>query len=198
MFVQVIRGKTKDAAAMKAASDKWQAELRPGAVGFLGVTAGVADDGRTITIVRFESEAAAQKNGERPEQTAWWTDEMSKTYDGEPTFHSCPTVELFNAGGSNDAGFVQTMAYKTKDKDALLALTKDFERMGDSRPDLLGGLLAMADDGSVFDTNYFTSEAEARKAEKAEMPPEMQEAFKRFGELVDNVEYIDLRDPWLH
>jgi hypothetical protein len=90
------------------------------------------------------------------------------------------------------------MAYKAKDKDALLALTKEFEAIGASRPDILGGILAISDDGTAFDTNYFTSEAEARKAEKADMPAEMQELFKRFGEVAGDVEYIDLRDPILH
>ena len=198
MFAQVIVGKTKDAAAMKAASDRWQAELRPGATGFLGVTAGVADDGTAITIVRFESEESARRNSERPEQGTWWNDVMSKTYDGEPSFYNCPAVVLFKDGGSNDAGFVQTMKFHAKDRDALLAVTNEFVAIGPSRPDLLGGVLAMADDGTTFDTNYFTSEADARKNESAEMPADVQAVFQRFGELAGKVEYIDLRDPWLH
>jgi hypothetical protein len=198
MFAQVILGKVKDVAAMKAASDKWQAELRPGATGYIGVTSGVADDGTSIAIVRFESEEAARRNSERPEQGQWWENQMSKAFDGEPTFYNCPTVVLFRDGGSNDAGFVQTMKYNAKDREAVLGMTKEFEAMGDVRPDLLGGVLAMADDGTTFDTNYFTSEAEARKNESAELPPEMQAAMQKFGELVGDVQYIDLRDPWLH
>lgn len=55
MFVQIIEGKVRDAHAMKERGEVWQRELRPGATGFAGVTAGVTADGRAITIVRFES-----------------------------------------------------------------------------------------------------------------------------------------------
>jgi hypothetical protein len=196
MFVQVIRGGVKDAGALHAASDKWQSELRPGAKGFLGVTGGVADDGRAITIVRFGSEEAAKANSERPEQGAWWN-ETSKLYEGDIAFYNCPTVHLAMGGGSDDAGFVQTMVYKPKDVDAVIALSDEFEKVASMRPDLLGGVLAVATDGTVFDTNYFTSEAEARKNEGAPMTPEVQELFGRMQELTGDVEFIDLRDPWL-
>ena len=41
MFVQVITGKVTDAAAVRAAFDRWLDELAPGAKGWLGSTAGV-------------------------------------------------------------------------------------------------------------------------------------------------------------
>ncbi len=62
MFVQVIEGKTSDPAALMEHSDRWQREVRPGAIGYLGVTAGATADGRTIAIVRFEDEASARAN----------------------------------------------------------------------------------------------------------------------------------------
>ena len=37
MFVQVIEGKTSNAAGIIEMGDRWQRELRPGAVGYLGV-----------------------------------------------------------------------------------------------------------------------------------------------------------------
>ena len=85
MFVQVIKGRTSDAAGIRRQLERWMEEVRPGAVGFLGSTGGVADDGTSIAMVRFTDEAAARANAARPEQGAWW-EEMAKYYDGEPTF----------------------------------------------------------------------------------------------------------------
>jgi hypothetical protein len=199
MFVQVIRGKVKDAAALKAASDKWQEDLRPGAKGFLGVTAGVADGGKSISVVRFESQEAAEANAARPEQSEWWNNEMSKHFEGDVQFFNCAKTALMQGGGSNDAGFVQVMAYRTKDADAVLRFAKEMDNVAPARPDVIGAMTAITDDGAVFDVIYFTSEEEARKNEGADMPAEMQEMMKDFGEIVDgDVEYIDLRDPWLH
>jgi hypothetical protein len=198
MFVQVIRGKAKDAAALKSAVDKWQTELRPGAKGFLGGTGGVADDGTAIQVVRFESQEAAEANAARPEQSDWWNNEMSKNYDGDVQFFNCTKTALVQGGGSNDAGFVQVMAYRTKDADAVLRFAKEMDDTAPARPDVIGAMTAVADDGNVFDVIYFTSEEEARKNEGTEMPAEMQEMVKKLEEIVEgDVEFIDLRQPWL-
>ncbi len=197
MFIQVVRGRVKDAEAMRSAVETWQRELKPGAKGHLGATAGVADDGTYVAVVRFESEDAARANSDRPEQDAWWS-ETSKLFDGKPTFHNCPEVETVLGGGSDEAGFVQVMVYKPKDVNAIKGMAKEFEKMAPARPDILGGTTAFATDGTVIDTNYFTSEAEAREGEKKDMPAELQELMSRFEANVGEVEFIDIRDPWLH
>ena len=48
MFVQTIKGKTNNPAKLKEQAERWQVDVRPGAVGFLGGTCGVADDGTFI------------------------------------------------------------------------------------------------------------------------------------------------------
>ena len=48
MFVQIIEGRTSDAAGLMRMGERWEAELRPGATGFLGATIGVTADGRFI------------------------------------------------------------------------------------------------------------------------------------------------------
>ena len=72
MFAQVIQGRTSDPEGVQAAMDRWLQELAPGAIGWLGSTAGVTDDGRFIAVARFESAEAADRNSRRPEQTLWW------------------------------------------------------------------------------------------------------------------------------
>ena len=39
MFVQVIQGKAKDAAGVRKQMERWEQELKPGEVGYLGSTA---------------------------------------------------------------------------------------------------------------------------------------------------------------
>ena len=85
MFIQVIQGRVSDKDALRAQVDKWRANVAPGATGWLGSTAGVTADGRSVAVVRFESEDSARQNEKRPEQDAWWS-ETAALFDGDPTF----------------------------------------------------------------------------------------------------------------
>src|SRR5690242_11095077 len=98
MFVQVIQGRTHDAAGMRAHTEQWKARLGPGATGWLGSTAGATDAGETIAVVRFESEEAARANSTRPEQGEWWAG-MEPFFDGDPSFMNCTMVDLDLSGG---------------------------------------------------------------------------------------------------
>ena len=67
-----------------------------------------------ITVARFDSEAGARRDSELPEQGAW-VEEFSKNLEGI-TFHDCPEVDTMLDGGSNDAGFVQVMQGRAKNR----------------------------------------------------------------------------------
>lgn len=197
MFVQVIEGRVSNREGLKRQMDRWMSDLRPGATGFLGSTAGVTDDGDAIAFARFESAAAAKANSERPEQGAWWT-ETEKCYSGDVTFTDSEDVETVLAGGSNDAGFVQIMRGSAA-RDQLHALDAGFEEVAASwRPDLIGGLRVWTGPDRYTEANYFTSEADAREGEKKEPPSELAAQAADFEKLMANVEYSDLRDPWLY
>ena len=127
MFVQVIEGRVSDREGLHRQMDQWMTDLRPGATGFLGSTAGVTDDGYGIAFARFESAAAAKANSERPEQGRWWA-ETEKCYSGDVTFTESEDVETFLGGGSNDAGFVQIMR-GSADRDQLHAIDAGFEKV---------------------------------------------------------------------
>jgi hypothetical protein len=195
MFVQIIEGTTSKPDALIAAGDAWQEQVRPKAIGYLGVTAGVAADGKAFTIVRFEDEASARANSELPEQGAWFEKHLATAYDSPPTFTESSDVDEFMGGGSNDAGFVQIMKSKNVDRAKLEEMDKTFEKFAGERPDILGGLRAWTGADSCVDVMYFTSEADARKGEQTEMPPELQEAMASFGEM--DVEFLDLPNPQL-
>ena len=106
MFVQAIEGRVADVAGLRRQLERWMSELRPGARGFLGSTAGVTDSGDAVVFARFESSSDAKANSERPEQGQWWA-ETEKCFDGEVRFTDSDDVDIFLAGGSSDAQFVQ-------------------------------------------------------------------------------------------
>jgi hypothetical protein len=197
MFVQVIEAKTSDPKGVVEQGERWQQDVRPGAIGFLGITAGVAADGRVIAIVRFKDKASARANAERPEQGAWF-EGMAKLYDGESSFTESSDVTEWMGGGSNDAGFVQVMKSKGVDRAQIERMDAAFESYTSQRPDLLGGLRVWTGPDSCFDVAYFTSEADARKGEQAEIPEELQKLMSEFTGGMGETEYLDLTDPQLH
>ena len=198
MFVQVIQGRVADPAALRAQLDTWVTEVAPGAVGWLGSTAGVTEDGRAITLARFESEEAARANSDRPEQGAWW-DGMAALYDGEPTFHNSSSVEVDAAGDPGQAGFVQVMQGRTSNPDrAAELMAMDPTDMATVRPDVLASIFLPHEEDGWTMAIYFTSEAEAREGEQKEMPPEMAAIMAELDSLaVGDTSYFDLKDPWL-
>lgn len=197
MFIQVIQGKVADRAGLQAANERWAAEVKPGATGWLGATGGIADDDTFVMTVRFESAEAARRNSERPEQSAWWA-ETSKCLEGDVTFVDCPEVTQWLQGGSDDAGFVQVIEGKTEHPDRLREL---LDRYGDEiqklRPELIGATIALHGDGAFVQTVYFTSEQEAREHEALQPPADLAEALAEEQDLMQDTSYIDLHTPWL-
>lgn len=196
MFVQVIRAKVADEAALWSAMDRWNEEVRPDAAGFLGSTAGVTKDGEAVIVARFEDEAAARRNSDRPEQGAWWA-EAEKALAGEATFFDSSDVDVLMGGGSNDAGFVQVMLGRGDPEQARAAAAAGEEALRRERPDVLGGIVAWGEDGRFVDVTYFSSEAEAREAESKERSPEGEALFEQFAATMPVDEYLDLSQPRL-
>jgi hypothetical protein len=196
MFVQVITGRTSDAGGLRAALDRWVEELRPGAVGFLGSTGGVTEDGRVILVARFESEDAAQRNGARPEQDRWWAD-TARLFEGEPTFQDSTDVVVDLQGDPDQATFVQVMRGRTSDpRRARELMTLDPEQWASFRPDILGSVEIGHDNGAYTVVLYFTSEAEAREGERREVPLELRATMEEMDKLsVEETEYFDLKEP---
>jgi hypothetical protein len=196
----VISGTVKDVDAMAAAADRWQDEIRPGAKGYLGVTSGVTDDNRFVTLVRFDNEANAMANSERPEQGKWWSEFEQNLAD--VTFHSCNRVETLFGGGKDDATFIQVMQGRIKDQakaDAMFKSAAEAEKvLGAARPDVIGEIVAIHDDGDTYtDVVYFTSEAEARANEAKPMPEDAQSMMAEMDSALEVTDYLDLKQIWL-
>lgn len=199
MFAQVIQGKISDSTAARAALERWVSTLSADAAGWLGSTGGVTGDGTLIMLARFESEEAAQRNSDRPEQGEWWA-ETAKLFDGEPRFDNSTEVDIQLAGDPDAAGFVQVMRGQMSDPArAREMMQQDPDVWQNFRPDILGSVTAVHEGGRYTSVLYFTSEAEAREGESKEPPAEMQEAMKEAESVfVGETEYLDLSDPWLH
>lgn len=199
-FLQVIRGRLSPRAEdrLRERMARWAQEMAPGAAGWLGSTAGVTEDGTFVAAVRFDSEEHARANSGRPEQHRWWT-ETAPLFEGEVTFHDCPVVVLYQGGGSDDAGFVQIIEACVSDVEEFLRVEQRWDEITTAtgfRDDILGGVVAF-DGDHLVDIVYFSSEADARKGEAAELPPELVEVREREMSVLSEVVFTDLRQPWL-
>ena len=199
MFVQVIQGRVADPARVRAALDRWAEELAPGADGWLGSTAGVTEDGRFIALARFESEEAARRNSDRPEQDRWWS-ETSRLFDGQATFQDSSEVDVDANGDPATATFVQAMQGRTSDPErARRLMAEDSTDWSAFRPDMLGSVAAGHEGGAYTMFMWFTTEAEAREGERKEPPPELKAQMDEMGSLsVGEPEFFDLKDPWMY
>ncbi|MCU1655465.1 MAG: hypothetical protein JWO57_121 [Pseudonocardiales bacterium] len=197
MFIQVFQGKVKDEPRLRERFERWQRDLMPGASGYLGTTAGTTDDGTFVVMARFESPEAAMRNSERPEQGEWWKD-TEACFDGDVSFMNFTEVHTWLAGGSDDAGFVQIMEGRSSDPKRMHEMMQQSgDRIHEARPEIIGGLMAEADDGRYVDAIYFTSEAEAREHEKMDMPADLKQDFDENMKLMGEVTYFDLHRPML-
>ena len=199
MFVQVIQGKVNDPQQVHAALDRWMQELSPTATGWLGSTSGVTEDGTFLAVARFESEDAARRNSDRPEQGQWWEQVAQQFTDG-PTFRESTEIDLDISGDPDDAGFVQVIQGRTSDPArARELMAQDSDEWAAFRPDIIGSLSAGQDDGGYTVVLYFTSEQDAREGERKESPPELKDQMEEMGALeVGEPTFLDLKDPWLY
>jgi hypothetical protein len=179
--------------------DRWARELAPGATGWLGSTGGVTEDGRFIALARFESEDAARRNSDRPEQDRWWS-ETARLLDGDATFRDSTDVTVDLSGDPDQAGFVQFMQGRGTDPDrAKELMSQDSDKWAAFRPEILGSVAVGHEDGAYTMAMYFTSEADAREGERKELPPELAAQMEEMNKLsTGEPEFFDIKQPWLH
>ncbi len=198
MFLQVIQGKVADRERFSSGLDRWVKELGPSADGWLGTTSGTYGDNSFIALARFESAEAAKRNSDRPEQGQWWS-EFASSLDGEASFDDFDDVVIMGPGGSDDAGFVQVMRGRVADIERERAIARQASQMpSDYRPDIIGGVEGLKDDGTFVMAMYFTSEAEAREGEKKPMPADMQTMMDEGQSNTIEMTFIDLSNPVFH
>ena len=197
MFIQVIQGRTSDPEELHRRLDLWERDLEPGASGYLGSAGGCTADGSFIMVVRFTDRDAAMRNAARKEQGEWWSG-TEQCFDGPVTFHDTEDVHVMAHGKLEEAHFVQVMEGHVTDR----ARADDLEREADpvlaeARPDLLGSVTAFYGEDNYADFAYFTSEEDAREAEKREIPPALADKFGQWEQLMKVERYLDITEPWM-
>ena len=199
MFVQVIQGQVTDPQQVRQALDQWKDQLCAGAPGWLGTTAGVTEDGHFVGVVRFESEADARRNSDRPEQHQWWM-EMSKLFAGQVDFADSSDVMPDVIGDPNAAGFVQVMQGRGTDPErAKELMAQNPDEWAAFRPEIIGTLAIGHEDGAYTMAVYCTSEAAAREGERKEPPPQIKAQMDEMNQMnIGTPTFYDLRQPWLY
>lgn len=198
MFIQIIQGKCRDADELRRLSDEWRDQMGPQAAGWLGGTYGITDDNEFVAVVRFESREAAARNSAKPEQGEWWK-RMEACFDGPATFHDCDNATMFLGGGSDEAGFVQVIQGRLSDPERFRTfMNQPMDTLHERRPEIIGGTIAIDDDGYFTETVAFRSEDEAREGERREMPEPERSQFEAEMAQVQDMRYLDLHRPWFN
>jgi hypothetical protein len=193
MFMQIINGPVADRDHFLREGARWYDEIRPDAIGYVGGVWGLTEDGTGLAVATFESEAAAEANGARPEQGEWWN-AMEKAFTSVG-FQDCTEVDALRDGIADSAGFVQIIRSRAKDQDeARRMMAEDADRILASRPDILGGLMGWHGDGGGFtQVMCFRSEAEARTGEMAMHAADLDQGYREM--MAVEPEFIDVTDP---
>lgn len=195
VFTQVIEGRVDDAAGLRRHLDLWVADLAPS--GWLGTTAGVTAEGDAIMIVRFATPADAQATSIRPEQDAWWRD-TQPTFTSPVTFRDCADTEIYLAGESDEARFVQVIRAGVADPHRQNELARELEALlPRHRPEIIGMTIARHENGGMTQVVYFADEEQARRGERDEPTGELAGILAEWRDLLDQPRYLDLTDPWL-
>jgi hypothetical protein len=161
-------------------------------VGWLGGTYGVTDDNDFFGVIRFTSRDDAMANSARPE-TGAFAEKMSALMDGPVSFHDCGDVTSFLDGGSDEAGFVQVISGHLDDPTAAKEMLADTGDLREMRPEIIGGTFAIAEDGTYFQTVYFTDEESARKGEQTQPPEDVRAELES---MMAGATFYDLHKPW--
>jgi hypothetical protein len=198
MFIRVIQGRATNPPGIRRDLGRWQRQLGADADGWLGSTAGITEDGWSITVVRFASEAQARRNSARSEQREWWRD--ASQHLARVVVHDAAKVHTYGEGGADEAGFVQVIQGHSDDLERMASLGRNQEEvLAREAPHILGMTVAEHADrpGDFTQIVYFTSEHDARRFEPvsaAEADEPVQEERRR---LLTELRCFDLRDPQL-
>jgi hypothetical protein len=198
MFIRVIQGRATNPPGIRRDLGRWLRLLAAGADGWLGSTAGITQDGWSITVVGFASEAQARRNSDRPEHREWWRDACQHL--ARVAVHDASTVHTYRDGGAAAAGFVQVIQGHSDDLERMAGLGRDQEEvLAQQAPHILGMTVAEHADrpGDFTQILYFTSEQDARRFAQEPLGEANEPVLEQLRSLLTNSRCFDLRDPQL-
>jgi hypothetical protein len=201
MFIRVIQGRATNPPGIRRDLGRWHRLLAADADGWLGSTSGISEDGWSITVVRFASEAHARRNSDRPEQREWWRD--ASQHLARVAVHDAAKVHLYRDGGADEAGFVRVIQGHSDDLERMASLAREQDEvLAREAPHVLGMTVAEHADrpGDFTQILYFTSEPDARRFAQEPSAEADEPALKELQDLrslLTNSRCFDLRDPQL-
>ncbi|HEX2374929.1 MAG TPA: hypothetical protein VHO93_13195 [Actinomycetota bacterium] len=197
MYIWILRGQAFDGPATLAEVGRWRQELGAGVPGWRRLTAGIGDGGELVLALRYDTEAAARRDRDRPELAAWQAS-LERHLTGPGQWYDCPVVHTMKAGDAGDAGFVRVVQGRLADPVRLATMRAEVERtLRDRAPHVLGVTVAEHADGTGFtELTYLTSERESRAADR-QMPVEMAVQLGTVRSYVEGLEEVELRRPLL-
>jgi hypothetical protein len=198
MFIRVIKGRATNPPGIRRDLGRWRRLLAADADGWLGSTAGITEDGWSITVVRFASEAQARRNSDRPEQREWWRD--ASQHLARVVSYDASKVHTYRNGGADEASFVQVLQGYSDNLERLATFGRDQEEvLAREAPHILAMTVAEHANwpGDFTQIVYFTSEHDARHF--AQEPPAAADepVFVQLRGLMTTARCFDLRDPQL-
>jgi hypothetical protein len=184
VFIRILRGQAFDGAATLAEVNRWRQELGAGVLGWRRLTAGIGDGGELVLVLRYDTEAAARRDRDRPELAAWQA-AADRHLAGPGGWYDCPVVHTMKDGDAGEAGFVRVVQGRLADPVRLAAMRAEVERtLRDRAPHVLGVTVAEH------------AERETRAADR-QMPVEMAVQLGTVRSYVEGLEEVELREPLL-
>lgn len=181
MFVELIRGNSRDAVALEAT---WAATLRAleaRADRWLGATAGSSEAGEFVAMLVFESEEGARVTADRLDEAGVW--EQLNEVLRDVTFVERPNVRAFLAGDPAQVTTVELIQGSAPEHGRLEGLLDAARRpQGEEEPPV-GGLVCWDDTGAVTAAVYRT----ARRARPVDLGPRPA---------IEEARRIELSRPW--
>jgi hypothetical protein len=138
VFIRILRGQAYDGAATLAEVGRWCRDLGGGVLGWRRLTAGIGDGGELVLAFRYDTEAAARRDRDRPELAAWQA-AAERHLTGPGQWYDCPVVHTMKDGDTGEAGFVRVVQGRLADPVRLAAMRAEVERTLRARaPHVLG------------------------------------------------------------
>jgi hypothetical protein len=195
MFILVVEGRVVAKALLRNSWDQLQSALAPHK-DWLRSAGGVDDHDRFVGTMDFRSVDAAEKILREPEIELWLKDLLEHL--DSPERSSSSRCSVLIAPGEEPAGFLQFIRAEAVDLERFTAVNDAFQvEVRQHRPDVVGSSIVWLDDERFLETVLFTSEQDARSAESREFPGGIAGLFGELMQLMRNIDYMDVRDPWL-
>jgi hypothetical protein len=195
LFVSIIEGNALATALLRNAWEQLQTALSAGE-GWIRSAGGVDGSGHFTGLICLSSSQAWSEMVKTAEVRLWLGNVTAH-------LHAPSSVESSQASvlidpGHEPVGFLQFIRARTSDVERFTAVNDAFQvEVRSHRPDVVGSFIAWLEGDRFIEAVLFTSEQDARDSESREFPGGIEGLFGELMQLTQDIEYRDVREPWL-